>query len=99
MTQETAVSKRDLTPEARAALNGAWDRKPETSAAPGTEPNKGLPVLKPVQPIAVCGHCGNAVYPDGQCQSALPKPNACCLNGEEWRQMKAMWDMRNQYIR
>jgi hypothetical protein len=56
---------------------------------------KQLRVLKPVEPVAQCGRCGNPVYIDGKCQSAFPQPGDCCLRGEEWRLIKMAHDMRN----
>jgi hypothetical protein len=58
-----------------------------------------LPILKPVEPIAKCGWCGNEIFPDGQCQaSAGPQPKSCPLYGDEWRNIKRMLDMRNSYV-
>lgn len=62
---------------------------------------KELRTLPAVEPVAKCGHCGQEVFADGKCQigGTGQQPSRCCLNGDDWRQLKAALDMRNSYVR
>lgn len=60
-----------------------------------------LKIMEPIKPIAMCGVCCQRMYLHAGCQSPSvhgARPD-CPMNGEEWRQMKNLLDMRNTYVR
>lgn len=63
-----------------------------------TDKPNDLPTFEPVKPIGKCGLCGNLLYPHSTCHS-LPRPDACPLEGDQWRQMKQIRNMQNYYVR
>lgn len=60
-----------------------------------------LPTFKAVEPVAVCGACGEEIFMDDECKARnpRPRPSSCCMNGPEYQNAKQAHSMRNMYIR